>query len=166
MLKRMLERSWKGFFTRYITILLILLAINYVVQNKDTLFGEHDPNATLEVNTQDEHEAHDDHGVANVDQGDAPTPTLQVTHQVEGTELKLKFQIEHFNLTMERMDKGNKYGEGHIHLYVDGQKVTKIFEHEYVWQGLTKGEHEIKVELAHNNHEPYGVEQVFKIKIE
>lgn len=164
MLKRMLERSWKGFFTRYITILLILLAINYMVQNKETIFGGPVQDDTVEVNTNEDH-LHLNEDAADVDQGTAPKPQMEVSYKLTGSDLQLSFELKHFELSLDRMDKGNKYGEGHIHLYVDGQKVTKIFENEYTLKGLSTGKHEIKIELAHNNHEPYGIDQVFTLEV-
>lgn len=95
----------------------------------------------------------------------AETPSLSVQHQVKGDALHLTLAVQQFNFSLENMGKENKHGEGHVHLYVDGKKVAKIFEPHYVYTGLTKGKHQVMLELAQNNHESYGVKKSFEIQV-
>jgi len=49
-------------------------------------------------------------------------------------------------------------GEGHMHLYVDGEKVGRMYG-EWVHVGtLTDGDHELRVELSANNHKPLAID--------
>lgn len=142
MWKRFLERSWKGFVIRYLVILLALLALNYMYMNRDQLFPT-DPVVEQEKEIE-----------------------LRVAYQVNGDELHLDFKLTNFELSLENMGRKNSPNQGHIHLYVDGEKKAKIFEPQYVFKGLPPGSHQIKIELAHNNHEPIGINEVFSIDID
>lgn len=142
MWKAFFARSWKGFVTRYLTILLVLLAINYMVKHTNT--SQSNP---VEVE--------------NLTQSN-----MEVSHKVVGNELHMDFDLGNFQLSLENVGKEKVEGEGHIHLYIDGQKVMKIYEPHYVWKNLEPGRHQVKVELAHNDHDLYGVEELFYVTIE
>jgi hypothetical protein len=141
MLKAFFARSWKGFVTRYLTILLVLLAINYMVK----------------TNTSQSNQIEAENHVL------AP---MVVSHEVVGNDLHLNFDLTDFQLSLENLNQEKIAGQGHIHLYIDGQKVMKIFEPHYVWKSLEPGEHQIRLELVHNDHEPYGVEESFSITVD
>lgn len=97
---------------------------------------------------------------------DAPKPTLAVHHSVKGNNLILHLTVTKFRFSIENMGKDNKQGEGHVHLYIDDKKVAKIFETHYTYPDLLPGKHKVTLELAHNNHEPYGVKQSFEILVQ
>ncbi|MFS0554134.1 hypothetical protein [Brevibacillus sp. 179-C9.3 HS] len=92
-------------------------------------------------------------------------PTLAVTHTLEKDDLQLKIAVTNFSFSLENMGKENKHGEGHVHLYLDGKKIAKVFESSYVMKDIPTGKHEVKVELAHNNHDSYGVSESFSIEV-
>ena len=46
-------------------------------------------------------------------------------------------------------------GEGHAHIYVDGEKIGRVYGPWFFLGGLTAGEHEVRVTLSSNTHEPY-----------
>jgi hypothetical protein len=142
MWKAFFARSWKGFVTRYLTILLVLLAINYMVKHINTS----QPN--------------------QIEAENLTQSNMEVTHEVVGNDLHLDFDLADFQLSFENVGKEKVEGQGHIHLYIDGQKVMKIYESQYVWKNLETGKHHVRVELAHNDHEPYGVEEFFYVTIE
>jgi hypothetical protein len=92
-------------------------------------------------------------------------PTLEVSHTLKQDDLQLKLNVTGFTFSLENMGKENRYGEGHVHLYLDGKKVAKIFEPQYVLKDIPPGRHEVVLELAHNNHESYGVQQKLQIDV-
>ncbi|MBR8659158.1 hypothetical protein QO009_001044 [Brevibacillus aydinogluensis] len=131
-----------------ITRLLILIGVAACIE----LFVY----ANRDANTQAPVEAvHDQH----------PLPTLNVSHTLKQDDLHLKLNVTGFTFSLENMGKDNRYGEGHVHLYLDGKKVAKIFEPQYVLKDIPPGRHEVVVELAHNNHESYGVQQKLQIDV-
>jgi len=93
------------------------------------------------------------------------SPTLDVEHQLNGNKLSLSLKVANFTFSLDHMGKENKHGEGHVHLYVDGQKVAKIFDNNFLYDKLTPGKHEVTVELAHNDHSSYGVKKVFWVEV-
>lgn len=46
-------------------------------------------------------------------------------------------------------------GEGHAHIYVDGAKIGRVYGPWYFLGGLAPGEHEVRVTLTANTHQPY-----------
>ena len=52
----------------------------------------------------------------------------------------------------ELVDQGHTPGAGHAHIYVDGEKLGRVFESGYSIDGLSPGEHEIRVSLNTNDH--------------
>lgn len=95
----------------------------------------------------------------------APTPEMEVQHMVKGSKLFLEFQLKHFDLLAEKVGGKPVYGEGHIQLYIDGKKVANIYKGAYVYPSLTPGKHKVQVELAHHDHEMYGIKQEFTIDV-
>lgn len=48
-------------------------------------------------------------------------------------------------------------GEGHMHLYIDGEKITRLYGSDWHIAELSEGSHTIEVELSHNDHAAYGL---------
>jgi hypothetical protein len=51
-------------------------------------------------------------------------------------------------------------GEGHAHLYVDGEKVARVYGEWYYMGTLAAGEHDVRVTLNANNHSDYAKDGV------
>jgi len=62
---------------------------------------------------------------------------------------------ENFTFTPENVGEAHIEGEGHTHLYVDGKKVARVYGEWYHLDGLSHGEHEIRVTLNANDHADY-----------
>jgi hypothetical protein len=133
--------SWKGFFGRYFLILTILLLVNYFFQDTDVSRSKQVPSSNQQE------------------------VSMKSKHEIVGNDLHLEFELTNFTLSLENVNKEKIQGEGHIHLYIDGKKMTKIYDKSYVWKALAKGKHKIRVELAHNDHETYGIEETFEINV-
>lgn len=103
--------------------------------------------------------------VNEVSAHEAVAPTLDVSHRLENRDLHLDLKVTNFTFSLENMGKENKDGEGHVHLYIDGKKVMKLFGTSYVWKDMQPGQHLVTLELAHNNHDSYGVKQEFKVDV-
>ena len=57
-----------------------------------------------------------------------------------------------FRFAPELVDHAHTEGVGHAHIYVDGEKLARVFEPNYQIDDLTPGDHEIRVSLNSNNH--------------
>ncbi|WP_096199231.1 hypothetical protein [Bacillus sp. FJAT-45350] len=91
--------------------------------------------------------------------------SLKVNHQVKGKDVYIECIVNDFSFSKDNAGKLHNEGEGHLQLYVDGQKVDSIYQAAFIVKGLPQGNHEIKVELVRNNHEPYGIEEEFTVSI-
>lgn len=94
-------------------------------------------------------------------------PELSLDVTVEGTTANVKMLTKNFEFLPISTETGEQliHGQGHAHVYLNGQLKGKVDEAEFLLKQLPKGEHELRVELAYNNHLPYKVEQVRMIQV-
>ena len=52
----------------------------------------------------------------------------------------------------ESVDQAHTEGVGHAHIYVDGEKLGRVFESSYRIENLSPGDHQIRVSLNTNDH--------------
>ena len=62
---------------------------------------------------------------------------------------------ENFTFTPEKIDQETNTGEGHAHVYVDGNKAGRIYGPWYHLSGLTAGTHTIRISLNGNDHSEF-----------
>lgn len=65
----------------------------------------------------------------------------------------VRIDTSNFTFAPEHAGSTHVEGEGHAHLYVDGQKVARVYGNWYHLESLSPGTHEIKVTLNANSHE-------------
>ena len=106
----------------------------------------------------DHHGSHD-HGTAHELAAGVPVPTIsiEVTEDpVEGWNLRIRttdFEIVPENISTDHVD-----GEGHMHLYVNGEKVSRIYGEWHHIGALGAGRFDVRVELSSNNHSALSVD--------
>ena len=66
--------------------------------------------------------------------------------------------IENFDIAPENASTDPVDGEGHLHLYVNGERKMRFYNTELHLGGLPEGDHEITVEVSANNHSAYAVD--------
>ena len=88
-----------------------------------------------------------------------PTPgvTAEVTQDPKAG-WNLAFQTTGHELAPEDASTDHVEGEGHAHLYIDGEKQTRLYTTGYYLGELDPGTHEVKVELSANDHRPLAVD--------
>ena len=86
-----------------------------------------------------------------------PSVAIDITADpVQGWNLQVHttdFEIVPENISTEHVD-----GEGHMHLYIDGEKVSRIYGEWHHISGLQAGRHDVRVELSSNNHSALAVD--------
>ena len=94
--------------------------------------------------------------------GKVPRLALVATPDAMGG-FNLRVRMANFRLAPEHTGAGPVAGEGHLHLYVDGAKHTRLYGSWFYLDGLAPGAHALRVEAVANNHAPYhhGGEPVF-----
>lgn len=83
-----------------------------------------------------------------------PQPSVDlIVHPdaVQGWNLELK--VTNFTFAPERINTASNPQEGHAHLYINGQKITRLYSTWYYLSDLEPGQHQIKVTLNANGHE-------------
>jgi len=93
-------------------------------------------------------------------------PSLNMDIEVDGTTAEVSLLTQNFQFVQDGMSQQLVFGQGHAHLYIDGEAKGMIYQPEFLLKKLPKGEHELRVELNYSNHLPYKVEatQTFVVK--
>jgi hypothetical protein len=86
--------------------------------------------------------------------GKVPRLALAATPDPMGG-FNLRVKVANFRLAPEHTGDAPVPGEGHLHLYVDGTKRTRLYGTWFYLDGLTPGDHALRVEAVANNHAPY-----------
>lgn len=86
---------------------------------------------------------------------DRPIPAIsaEAVHDPAGG-FNLRVSVENFTIDGAKASRDPVDGEGHAHLYINGEKVTRIYEEWTQITGLEVGMHEITVALFANDHAP------------
>ena len=67
--------------------------------------------------------------------------------------LNLFLDLKNFRFAPEEVNKSSRINEGHAHLYLNGEKLTRLYSASYFMDKLPKGNFEIRVTLNTNTHE-------------
>lgn len=94
-------------------------------------------------------------------------PSVNLDVKVDGSTAEVRLHTQNFRFVKENADPSSApvFGEGHAHLYLDGQSLGMVYSPEFLLKKLPKGEHELRVELTYTNHLPYKVEAVKVIQV-
>lgn len=87
-------------------------------------------------------------------EGEVPEISLEVTEDPDGG-WNLHTEITNFRFAPEHASSEPISGEGHVHVFVDGIKVQRLYGEWWHFADLTPGEHEVSVEVNANNHAQY-----------
>lgn len=83
-----------------------------------------------------------------------PVPSIDlVVHEDTMKGWNLEIKLDNFEFAPEMANQENEINKGHAHLYINGEKVTRIYSNWYYLGELPPGENEVKVELTTNSHQ-------------
>ena len=126
---------------KFLTISLILLGAAF--STSDSLRAE-------------EHQGHDgshQHGTKTISEGQ-PVPNVDlIVHEDPVNGWNLEIQLDNFTFAPESINEASQPNEGHAHLHINGEKVTRIYGNWYHLPELPAGSNEVSVYLNTNNHE-------------
>ena len=83
-----------------------------------------------------------------------PVPSIDLVvyeDSLKGWNLEIK--LDNFEFAPEMVNENNELNKGHAHLYINGEKITRIYGNWYYLGTLPSGRNEIKVGLNTNGHE-------------
>ncbi len=117
--------------------------------------ASHDMSSMVEMSSDistDEHGGHDHSATREVAaDGAVPTVSLEVTPD-PSSGWNVQVTLGNFHLAPERASTEHVEGEGHMHIYVDGVKINRLYGLWYHLGNLEPGEREVRVELSANDH--------------
>jgi len=125
-----------------------------------------DDSSTTKTTSADSHD-HDaaesshshDHEMFEVsDIGSAPAITAMTVTEDPKSGWNLTLVTDNFTFAPQNASGQHIDGEGHAHIYVDGEKLTRLYSHNYYLGELAEGEHTIRVTLNTNDHKDYAVD--------
>jgi len=97
------------------------------------------------------------HQKLDVSQMDSP-PNLEISvirDAMSGWNLKIA--TTNFAFAPDRVNGKHVMGEGHAHIYINGQKLARVYGSHFHIPALDAGEHLIEVTLNTNTHEEYAI---------
>ncbi|MDY6941147.1 MAG: hypothetical protein SWY16_26255 [Cyanobacteriota bacterium] len=131
--------------------------LNTTLDTRDELTHHHESHIK-EGHGHDGHsEGHHDgmhhHGTMEIPDGQ-PVPEIGLVVSEDSVRgWNVEVQLKNFTLTPENVNQANRPGEGHAHLYINGEKMTRLYSNWYYLSELPPGEHTITVSLNSNQHD-------------
>ena len=109
--------------------------------------------------TEMNHDDHGDHhGTAVSVAVDENAPTLAIAlHKDPMAGWNLEVKTTNFHFAPEHASMANADGEGHAHVYINGEKLGRLYGAWMHIGTLPKGEVEVTVSLNANDHSPLSV---------
>ena len=102
-----------------------------------------------------------DHGEGIEVPDSMAVPAIELTAEPDAKSgHNLFIELADFTVAPERASTDPVDGEGHLHLYVDGERRMRFYNQALHLTGLDPGEHTIEVEVSANNHAAYTVDGV------
>lgn len=139
--------------TKLLQTLLPLIAVSFLFPTPTRSEIEPQPNQQSLKYASAEQAPHEHvHEKVEIPQGQ-PIPQVELTtypDEVKGWNLEIK--LTNFVLTPENVNQANELNEGHAHLFVNGEKITRIYSNWYYLQKLPQGKNSVKVVLNTNDH--------------
>jgi hypothetical protein len=105
----------------------------------------------------DDDDATHDHGEA-VEFAGAVVPTVAIAIEADPAGgINVHVTSTDFTVNPEAASTDHVEGEGHYHLYVDGEKSLRFYNDSIYFAGAVEGDVEVGVELSANDHRSYAV---------
>lgn len=93
--------------------------------------------------------------------GTTKTSPFIVSHRVNGKNVLVECKLEDISFRSDNRDKQS----GKIVIYIDGKKTEVVQSPVFIIKGLTKGSHNITLEVVNNDNQPYPLKKDFSIVI-
>lgn len=117
---------------------------------------DHDAESAESVHDDDGEDHH--HGMpVDADAANPPTIAVEVDADPAGG-INIHVTTTGFDVVPEAASTDHIDGEGHFHLWIDGEKVLRFYNESVYFAGVTEGEVEVMVELSANDHRQYVVD--------
>lgn len=117
--------------------------------------GSHDDHTHGAMETGQDEGTHEHGGGTSHEALESQTPiSLQVSAETDASGgVTVTIETENWRWAPENVDGQHKDGEGHAHIYVDGEKLGRVYGPSYYVTGLEPGRRHIRVTLNANSHD-------------
>ncbi len=102
-------------------------------------------------------DGHTHHDMVEADPSSAPSVDVTVTPDPKSG-WNVRAVTSDFTLSPENVSTDHVDGAGHLHLYVDDVRITRLYGEWWHLSELSEGDHEIRVDVATNDHRSYAVD--------
>ena len=144
-----MERSVRYQYITVSTVGLLIMFIVGVVVGFNQGVGESRKTAAEDRDSMPTAVLHE-HDVRVVE---PPIPTVDIVVEPDPKKgWNLHVVTEHFTFAPERVNDTYRKGEGHAHLYLNGERLTRLYSDWYHLGALPPGEHVITLSLSANDH--------------
>ncbi len=106
-----------------------------------------------------------DHYELVIPMTNAQNKRLNIKYTLKDQDIYVECHMKEFIITKAKRRLVKQNGEGHLHLYINNQKVDSIFTSAFIIKSLPIGVHKIRVELVHNDDTSYGIYEEFEVKL-
>ncbi len=159
MTKKQAQIDSKQLGISVVLALALGLGGGYLIGNAVGENHDHDDHASemaMDDHSHDDGEAHshDDAEMFMVSADQAPTLSLVVEKDAKSG-YNVKLETTDFTFTPESVNEENVIGEGHAHLYVDGEKVGRLYGPYFHYDGDIEGTAMFRATLNANDHSEY-----------
>ncbi|MBB4932286.1 plastocyanin [Lipingzhangella halophila] len=100
-----------------------------------------------------------DHELREVEGDSAPSVSMEVAEDTDAG-WNVHVRAEDFGFTPGKVGEEAREGEGHAHLYVDDEKVARVYGpwHHLPASAVPEGEHTLSVHLSANDHSSWALD--------
>lgn len=160
---------------KLLPLIIIVPAVLMIGLFALVVFSEEDSNSSISVSTEssesgadtlahDESDGHsheneyeDGHGGTYEYSSHSNVPGVSITGLSEGSDGAWELAVEYSDFTIDEdaVDSENVPGVGHAHVYVNGEKTSRLFSESYIFEDDLKEGDVVRVALNTNDHKEY-----------
>lgn len=100
---------------------------------------------------------HDHSALFAMGSADAPAVELNLIPLMDGS-YNIQLTTRNFTFTPQLVDQAPVAGEGHAHLYINGEKIARLYGEWYHLPGLPEAAETVSVTLYANDHSAFAVD--------
>lgn len=97
------------------------------------------------------------HGMYEVSSANAPMVSFSVAEDAKSG-WNITIDTRNFTFTPKNVNQANVEGEGHAHLYIEGEKIARLYGPYFHYAGDFDGTKTFRVTLNANDHSEYAID--------
>lgn len=156
---RWTKKTWKRIA---IAVIFYLILTTVVLFTYKQIANYQYNTAIKEAKETPAHNAMMEHGKKMIDVSDLENRPdfvdVQIIEEHNGMGYNIYVKLKNWTFTPENLGKPYKQNQGHIHVYVDGQKAGRMYCNWYYIGKLSKGKHKIALTINGDDHTAFTID--------